>query len=136
MRFYQIQVGSIYLTSNGDSDGRKAQLEVTNIEDLLTDITGTVRPNADGSPDFQTYSWIAGKQFDVRVTTWLYQAQWNDLRDLQLARLANKTPFTVIGTGELGNFSVSALPFIDKPFSAEGFRNGKIMKPVFRYITA
>lgn len=138
-RFYKIQVGDdIFLTNTGETDGLNAELEVTNIEDLQTPVGGNVRPNADGTPDFQLYEWAKGKQFDVKVTTWLYKQEWDALVVLLIDSLENLTTFAVIGDdagdGD-GGFSVIARAFPDKPFSRQSFRNGKIFVPNFRFIT-
>jgi hypothetical protein len=134
-RFYEIQIDSVYLTDDGTETGDDVKLEVSNWEDLLTTVTGNTRPNADGSPDRQRYAWTAGKQFEVRVTTWIYKAQWDDLKALLLESLENDTSFTVAGTGDTGDFSVTAKAELEKPFSAGRFRNGRIFEPVFRFIT-
>ncbi len=134
-RFYTITIDTISITTDGTGGGDDCKLEVPNWEDLLTPVTGNSRPNADGSDDTQTYAWDAGKQFDVRVLTWLYKEQWDDLLALQIDSLQNNTAWTITGTGDTGDFTVTAKAFIDRPFSAAGFRNGRIIQPVFRFIT-
>lgn len=134
-RFYAVQIGSIYLTSTGAAGGIPSKLTIGSAEDLLTTVAGTAIPSITGSPVFQTIPWTSGKQFDISIETHLYAAQWNALKTLLNGSLENNTSFTVTATGEIGNFTVTARAFPQKPFAAQGFENGRILKPVFRLIT-
>lgn len=136
-RFYSIQIADIHLTSTGAAGGTGCKLEVSNVEDLLMPIAGNVVMAANGTPVFQTVPWTAGKQFDVRVEV-LNEAQWEDLKTLFIDALEAEFPndrFTVTGTGDIGDFTVTAKPFPQKPFSAGAFWNGRIKEIVLRLIT-
>ena len=134
-RFYEIQIDSIHLTSDGTEAGDPVKCEVTNWRDLLTPVTGNTRPNADGSDDDQRYAWIAGKKFEIRVLTWIYKEQWDALLVLLLDSQATGSTFSVIGTGDFGDFNVTSKAQLDSPFDAASFRNGRIFQPVFRLST-
>jgi hypothetical protein len=134
-RFYYIQIADIYLSSDGTAGGERVKCEVVGWRDLLSPVTGNTRKNADGSNDNQRYAWDAGKDFEIRVSTWIYQAQWDDLKALLLDSQANGTTFQVVGTGDFGNFNVPSEAQLDAPFDAANFRNGRIFQPVFRLST-
>lgn len=133
-RFYRIQLDSIYLTQTGLEAGTPCKLQISGLEDLLTPIAGTVEPSASGIPQFQTLAWIAGKQFEISVEV-ILEDVWNSIKSLINSALENNTPFTVSGTGDIGDFSVSAMPNPQKPFSASEFINGRIKNSTIRLIT-
>ncbi|HEX8287439.1 MAG TPA: hypothetical protein VF556_05560 [Pyrinomonadaceae bacterium] len=133
-RFYTIQIGTVHLTSTGENDGIGCKLEVPNVEDLLTNVAGVAIPSITGAPVFQTIPWTSGKQFDIRIEV-LPKQQWEDLKTLLNNSLAAGASFNVIGTGEIGNFNVTARAFPQKPFSAGSFSPGRIKEIVLRLIT-
>lgn len=133
-RFYRVQIENIYLTKDGTLAGRPCMLAISNVEDLLAPVAGTAVTAADGSAIFQLVPWSAGKQFEIQVET-LTESVWEDLKELLLDSLQNETDLTIVGTGDIGDFSVSARPFPQKPFSAAGFINGRIRNAVLRFIT-
>jgi hypothetical protein len=134
-RFYKVTIGTIHLTSTGAAGGIDCKLSVEGVEDLLTSVAGIAIPSITGSPVFQTIPWTSGKQFDVRIETHLYLAEWNALKELLNDSLENGTSFNVTGTGDIGDFNVTARAFPQKPFAASGFTNGRIERAVFRLIT-
>ncbi len=134
MKFYSVNISTIYLTSTGLIGGDKCRLEISNVEDLLTTVAGVAIPSISGAPVIQTIPWAAGKQFDIRVNV-LNEAQWNDLKEVINDAQENSTSFTVAATGDIGDFSVTVKPFPQKPFSAQRFKNGLIYGVVFRFIT-
>jgi len=133
-QFYTIQIGDIYLTSTGAAGGNSCKLEVSNVEDLLTNVAGNAVPLISGSPVFQTIPWTTGKQFDIRVEV-LPKAQWEDLKDLLNDSLETGASFTVEASGEIGDFSVTARAFPQKPFAAGAFSPERIKEIVLRLIT-
>ena len=134
-KFYQVQIETVYFTSTGLAGGLPAKLTVSGIEDLLTTVIGAAFPAIGGGAVLQLVPWTSGKQFEIAVETHLYTAQWEDLKDLINDALENDTSLTVQLSGETGNFTGEAKPFPVKPFSCEKFENGRIYKPVFRFIT-
>lgn len=134
-RFYKVKIGDIWLTNSGLESGIACKIDIPDAVDLLTTTAGVAIPSISGAPVFQTIPWTAGKQFDVRIETHLYKAQWDALKALLNDSLENGTSFTVSAAGDIGDFSVTARAFPQKPFSAAAFTNGRIVKPVFRLIT-
>jgi hypothetical protein len=134
MKFYKVQIDDIYLTSDGTAAGDECKLEVSNVEDLLTTVAGTVTPSIGGAPVIQTIPWTSGKQFDVRVTV-LNKPQWEALKTLLNDSLSGGSTFTVAGTGDIGDFSVNVRAFPQKPFAAARFKNERIYGVVLRFIT-
>jgi hypothetical protein len=135
-RFYQIQIGTYYLSRTGTNAAPYAQTQIVGLEDLLTTVIGPApEPSAGGVPIFQTFAWTKNKAFEVRVNTWLTQSLWANLKTLINDAQENNTSFTVAGIGDTGNFSVTVRPNPQKPFASEGFINGRINKPVFRFLT-
>lgn len=135
--FYRVVIGDIVLSSTGDETGIPCLLEITNVEDLLTNVAGIVIPAINAEPVFQTMPWSAGKQFDVRVEV-INTPQWTALKNLITAAQAAVFPndrLTVVGTGDIGDFSVTVKPFPNKPFSAASFGYGRVNGSVFRFIT-
>ncbi|MCD9186696.1 MAG: hypothetical protein LUM44_09695 [Pyrinomonadaceae bacterium] len=133
-KFYQVRIGTIYLTSNGLANGIPAKIEIPNLEDLLVSIAGNVQFSADGGAVSQFVTWTKGKVFEIRVST-LFEAQWNALVSLVNNALNVDGSFAVIGTGDIGDFTVQAKPFPNKPFSAASFRSGRIKDITFRFVT-
>jgi hypothetical protein len=135
--FYRVSIDDIALSSTGTESGVPCFLEVTNVEDLLTEVTGTVIEAINAAPVIQMMPWTSGKQFDVRVEI-LNTPQWTAIKNLITAAQAAAFPndrFTVAGTGDIGDFTVTVKPFPVKPFAAASFGHGRINNAVFRFIT-
>lgn len=133
-RFYEIQIGDIYLTDDGTISGTPCKLEIPNLEDLLTPVVGAVVYAASGKPVIQSVPWSKGKPFEIQIEV-LTKAVWDDLKTLINTAQSADTSFSVIGTGDTGNFSLSAKPFPSKPFSAKKFLNSRIYGISLRFIT-
>lgn len=133
-RFYIIRVHDIFLSEDGTNTGAACKLSVENVEDLLTTVAGNVQLSANGTPQFQLVEWTAGKQFAVRVST-LTTDVWLSLVELLNTALEENDTLSIAGSGDIGDFTVSAKPFPQKPFAAERFINGRIINAVFRFIT-
>jgi hypothetical protein len=106
--------------------GIGCKLEVGGVEDLLTNWTGNAYTSASGAPVTQLVEFIEGKNFEIKIDI-LPSAVYESLRGAANANLAlqagetGDATFTVIGTGDSGNFSVSAIWNPQKPFAAERF---------------
>ena len=133
-RFYQVQIDSIYLTDDGSAGGIACKLSIPNVEDLLTTMTGAAVPAIGGGAVLQLVPWTSGKQFEILIET-VMEDVWNDLLELILDALENDTSFTIVGTGDAGDFNVSVKPFPVKPFSLQSFINGRIRGAFFKFIT-
>lgn len=134
MKFYKVKIGDIWLTDTGLETGDQCKLEISNVEDLMTTVSGVAIPSASGVPIFQMMPWTSGKQFEIRINVVNLQV-YNDLKTLLLASLESLESFEVVATGDTGNFTVNALPFPNKPYSAQRFKNGRIYAVVLRLIT-
>lgn len=133
-RFYIAQIDTIFLSSDGTNTGTPCKLQISGADDLITPITGRAEPSANGTPIFQNFAWTAGKQFEINIET-INAEQWDALKTLINDSLAENETFTVTGTGDAGNFSVTAAPLPQKPFSAVAFINGRIKGATLRLIT-
>lgn len=134
-RFYRITIGNVALTKTGLVSGLPAKLLVSGADALRQTRTGQTTLAADGTPYSQIVAFSAGKTLEIRVETYLLEAVWDSLVALINSALENGADITVVGTGEIGDFSVSAAPLLPKPFEAAAFENGRILKPVFRFVT-
>lgn len=134
-RFYRIQIGSIYLTKSGLSTGLPAKLQVRGADALLQTKAGQIVQAADGTPYAQIVDFAVGKRLEILIETYLLEAVWDSLVAAINSALQNGTNLMIVGTGDTLDFSVSAMPLLPAPFESEGFENGRILKPVFRFIT-
>ncbi len=134
-RFYRIQIEDIYLTSTGLVGGIPAKLQVVGADELLQTMTGAAFPAIGGGAVLQLAAFTVGKRLEIQIETHLYTAQWDDLKALINDAMENDTSLAIIGTGDTGDFTVDAKPFPLNPYSSAGFENGRINKPVFRFIT-
>lgn len=135
-RFYRVKFDSIYLSSDGLSGGIPAKLQVAGADALLSNFTGSVTPSVDGTPVMQIFeTGIKGKTLEIRVETHLYKPVWESVVALVNDALDNSASINVVGTGDIGDFDVDAVPLLPRPFEAETFENGRILKPIFRFIT-
>lgn len=135
MRFYRIQLNNIYLTDDATSAGVPCKLSVTGAAAVAQTRTGQTTIAADGTPVNQTFAAAAGKVLEIKVET-LTAAVWADIILLFNDALSNSATINIVGTGEIGNFDVSVLPLLPKPFEASEFTNGRIKNAVFRFVTA
>lgn len=138
MRFYRVKFNSIHLSSDGANGANSipAKLSVPGADALLSNLTGSTNVSIDGTPVQQIFELgSAGKILEVRVETHLYQPVWASIVELINEALANDDTINVVGTGDIGNFDVSAQPLLPRPFEAKDFENNRILKPIFRFIT-
>ena len=133
-KFYKVQIGDVYLTDDGTENGTPCKLEIPNLEDLLTPVIGAVVYAASGNPVIQSVPWSKGKPFEINIGV-LTREVWEDIKTLMIDAQTAASFFTVTGTGDTGNFSVSAKPFPQKPFSAKRFLNSRIYGISLRFIT-
>ncbi len=132
--FYRINIGTISLTKTGAAGGLPCKLEIENVEDLQVAVTGNSQITATGARIRQTIDWTGGKEFTIKIST-LTAAIYSQIKTL--LNTANETgaTFTVAGAGDSGDFSVTARPHLQKPFSCKDFRNGRINDIVLRFET-
>lgn len=134
MRFYKIQIDTIFLSRDGTDAAPYCKLQVTNAEDLLTTVIGQPTPSADGRVVSNLAPWTRGKQFEIEVEV-LTGAVFGALKTLINTHLAADSSFDVTGTGDGGNFSETVKPNPVKPFSFQRFLNGRVYGVTLRFIT-
>ncbi len=133
-KFYRLKIENIYLTDDGLETGLPCKLNTTNLEDILSTMTGAVIPSADGTAVLQIVPFTKGKAFEIQIDV-LTKSVWEQLRDLMTGSLETDSDFEVSGTGDIGNFTARAKPNPQKPFFAARFKNGRIYNCVIRFMT-
>lgn len=140
--FYRVQIDDKYLTSSALVGGEPCRLEVTNVGDLQTTLTGNAYPVSSGKTKVQMVEWIEGKEFEVRVFAMLAD-HYEDFREkaeeckqkLMVNENDPDAPIIISGTGEPGDFEVSAIWNPVNPYSFARFIDEFIYEVVFRFIT-
>lgn len=130
-KFYKIRLNSIYLTSDGTNTGDPVKLSVSGA-DALGGVSGVTIPTVGGAVN-QLFG--TSKPIEIRVLTHISEALWNSLVALINTALENSETINLIGTGDTGDFQRNVQPLLPKPFEAQDFRNGRILTPIFRFIT-
>ena len=133
-RFYRLQIGDIYLTEDGTSLGTPCKLQIDGADALAQAKTGQITQAADGTPYAQIVEFSSGKILEIQIQTLLTDV-WESLLSLVNTALENSDTINLIGTGDVGDFSVDAMPLVPQPFEAQEFLNGRIKNARFRFIT-
>lgn len=132
--FYSIQLNSIYLTKTGLANGRACLLTLAGADALLQTKTGQTTQAADGTPYAQIVDYTVGKVLEMRVET-IMSGVWEQVVELINNALENSQTIQMIGSGDIGDFSVSVMPLLPRPFEAQEFIEERIRNAVFRFIT-
>ncbi len=134
-KFYTIQLDDVYLTDTGLESGDPCKLEVTGADALLFPFTGSTIISVDGTPVNQVFAAeTRGRVLEIKPLV-IAAELWTDIVALINTALGNSGTINIIGTGDIGNFDVEALPLMPRPFEAKEFKNGRIKNPIFRFIT-
>ncbi len=133
-KFYEIQIGAIYLTGTGLVSGEKCKLGVTGADALRSNFTGSTIVSIDGTPINQIFETNRGKILEIVVSI-LTQSVFTGVVALINTALSNSGTIRIIGIGDIGNFDVFAVPLLPRPFEAQEFKNGRIKNVIFRFIT-
>lgn len=131
-RFYRIQLDSISLTSTGLEAGTPCKLDIPNADSLFDNFAQNVVIANDGSVTVQIFEISSGKQIDINIET-LPKSVWEDLLDLRNTALTDSDTINIVGTGDIGNFDVNAIPL---KFTAKRFLNSRIYEVGLSFITA
>lgn len=123
-KFYSIQIGDIYLSSDGAETGIPCFLTVAGANDFFTLVSGNVIDTAGGRV-VQSVVYAKDKDFEIQVSI-LPAAIWDDLKELREQLLTDDEPVNIVGTARPGNFDVEAKPRIDEMFTFESFDNDYI----------
>lgn len=131
-KFYKIQIGDIYLTDTGEADGDPVKLLVPGADALLLSLNGTTVITCGGSVNqlFKT-----SQVLEIRILTYISAALWRRLVSLINTASQNSATINLIGIGDINDFEVAVNPLLPRPFEAQEFKNGRILKPIFRFIT-
>lgn len=136
-RFYRLQIGSVYLTDTGLSDGLPCKLKIGGVEALRVNYAGQTAPSADGTP--QTIAFLIGtkgRPLAVTVET-LPKTVFDSLITLINNALQNNSTITLVGTGDYGNFNAACVPTLPTPISSSGeFIGGRLKQVVLNFTTA
>jgi hypothetical protein len=122
-RFYQVQLGLIYITSTGLVGGTGCELEVTNVEDLIAPVTGVSIPVIGGGNVRQIVPWTKGKSFEIKVNV-MFSTLYSDLETFLNNSNETDTSFTLIITGDIYDLELTVKPRLQKPIARGAFQNG------------
>lgn len=135
-RFYRLQIGSVYLTSDGTSAGLPCKLKIGGVEALRVNYAGQTAPSADGTP--QTVAFLVGtksRPLSVTVET-LPKTVFDSLVTVINNALQNNSTITLVGTGDYGDFNIACVPTLPTPISSSGeFINGRLKQVVLNFTT-
>jgi hypothetical protein len=133
--FYLVKIDDVFLTRDGTETGRACLLTVSGASDLLNIFSGNVTLAIDGTPIVQMFeTGTKGKTLEIKVDVLLSDV-WTSLVNLINTALSEGETLNIIGTGDITNFNVNAVPLLPKPFEANEFVNGRIKDAIFRFIT-
>lgn len=140
--FYQIQLGSVYVTSTEADGGTPAIADVDGLDAFeIDDGSDPVTVQEIRALSGTVYQQVAVPIVDapITITFPLLDADTvDDISDVIRAFVASPTPFTAAFTGTVRNFTGTAKPRWDpKPVSYSGqYQNGKLKNVVVRlYVT-
>lgn len=136
-RYYTLQIGTVYLTDTGLAGGVPCRLRISPVESLRVTYAGQTAPSADGTP--YTVAFAVGTKGRPLVVSvdYLPKAVFDSVVALINTALQNNTTITLIGTGDLGNFNLAAVPALPIPVKADGGFSNSILRGVeFSFVTA
>lgn len=136
-RFYTLQIGSVYMTSTGASDGRPLRLRIDGLGALRTSYAGVTRSGADGTPYTTAINnGTKGRPLSVRID-FLPAAVFELLVTAINNAIAGNTTITLVGAGDLGEIDLAAVPAMPEPIQASGEFSGSILRDVtLNFVTA
>lgn len=136
-RYYSLQIGTVYLTDTGLVGGKPCRIKIEPVESLRVNYAGQTAPSADGTP--YTVAFAVGTKGRALTVTidYLPKTVLDSLVTLINTALQNNTTITLIGTGDLGNFNLQAVPALPNPIRAGGrFSNAILQDVSLSFITA
>lgn len=134
-RYNLIQLGTIYLTSNGLSNGSPCKTQVNGLSPLKTDKTGQVFSSANGTPYAQLVD-VDNKGTIIEIITeWMSKTVFDSIVTLINNTKNSAISITLVIAGDLGTFNLSVIPGIPDDIIVDEFRNGYIKGAKFRFVT-
>ncbi|MGI8542052.1 MAG: hypothetical protein ACR2MD_01065 [Aridibacter sp.] len=113
-----IKIDSIYLTSDGTLNGRRAVTSVKGLNELYNGQAGTARSNADGSKILQLAD-LKGVEIEIEFTDWVYKSTLDTVKARLTTFISNGLPFALEITGEAGAFVLLTVIFDWNPLPIE-----------------
>lgn len=132
-RFNLIQIGSIYITSNGLVGGSRCKTEVDGLNPLRLSRRSSIIKAIDGTPYRQLSESVKGIDFDITID-WMAKTVYDNIIGLFDDSNEDGTFIAVSVDGDTGTYSVNAIPQAD-PVSSDGFSGGIIKKVKFKMVT-
>lgn len=123
-RFYRIQLDSIYLTSDGTVSGVPCKLEIPEVSDVIDGFAQNPVIANNGEVVHQTFEQINGKIFNIAVEV-MTKTLWESLKTLRDTALGSSLTINVIGTGDIGDFDIEAIPlkFLSNQFITDRIKD-------------
>jgi len=138
-RFYQIKIGSIWLTKDGTEHAvgtGRSRLDVQGVDKLQSDYVKTRVNDMRGNPIIQkTNVGIAGREIVITVTK-IPVSVAESLIALHRSSEENDTAFQIVGTeGDTPDFDLFVLPDVNAFEFKEFDGIGNYVNSVLRYVT-
>lgn len=134
-RYYSARLGTIYFTSDGTSGGIPCKLTIEGWHNAINPVAGVVRRANSGRPIVQAITRPVGDEIRILIDTSLSKTVWDSLKTAINNALTSNTTLAFVAVGDTGNITKTVRPFPNEPYAAESFRNGRIIRPVFRVYT-
>lgn len=133
-RFYRLQLGGFYFTSNGLESGLPCKLELLGVDGFLSNFAvSSVDRQNDGSVKLQT---VTANKKGVELTANLLgsikAATFNEINDLIQEKLESGSTLILTGTGLPRNFSIEVVALTP---TTKGFSGDRIKGASFSFIT-
>jgi hypothetical protein len=137
MRFYRLQIESVYLTEDGTVTGTPCKMIVQGAEALRVLYSGQTAPSANGTPHTVAFSiGTLGRQLVITIEI-LPSDVFDDLVTAINGAIENNSTITLTGTGDYGDFSLEAVPTLPDPVTSSGeFINGRLKKVTLKVTAA
>lgn len=134
MRYNLVQIGDVYLTSDGTSSGTPCRVRVSNIGKLTSRYQGQVVKAADGTPYLQTIDSVGqGTDLDIVITA----INLNELKSLinYIDQAVEESQLiSVVISGLAGTFYLDCLPIYPQPIQIpEEFAHNRFENVTIRF---
>lgn len=135
MRYYSIQIGDVFLTSNAAEGGPACKTQVLGLSPLKTTKTGQVITAADGTPYAQLVnSQHKGLRIEIQVE-WMSKSVFDQVVEIIENCKEEPESVTIHIIGDTGDFEFGAMPLVPDDIVFQEFRNNIVKGVTFRFIT-
>ena len=119
-RYNLIKFGSVYLTNDGTATGDRCRSTVTGLDGLLLDRTGNVFVSLTGKPFVQTIdNRSSGEVISIQLEQ-VGQSVFQSIVSNLNTAASGSSSIDVRISGDLGDFSINALPNYPQPLVVSG----------------